>query len=183
MSGGRFEAREITQTGIRSGHVTDGGYFDNTGMETAIQLVTALLPGIDSLRAGGITIVPYILFFINSASEELGYGRLIEARKSNRGLGIPLNSFYNPWERGSGTRDALYEGLAPFTKPQVRYLSCKLDYRIDDGKTLRLPLGLSISDTAIRQIQRRADLLFKEKAGDNDFRVLKNLVVRHNGKE
>ncbi len=183
MSGGRFQAKDTQSSGIQSGHVTDGGYFDNTGMETAIQLVTALLPTIDSLRADSITVIPYILFFKNSTSGEYRDRQITRAQRGARGLGIPVNSFYNPWGRGSGTRDALYQGLAPFTHPQVRYMSFKLDYRDRAGERLRLPLGMSISDTAIRHIQKKADTLFVEKARERDFINLQKLVTHRAGED
>ncbi|SEI37737.1 hypothetical protein SAMN04487995_0174 [Dyadobacter koreensis] len=179
-SGGLFKSRSKSATGIQSGHVTDGGNFDNTGMETAVQLLTGLLPGIDSLRRDDITVIPYILFFKNSQSEELSYPKLVEAQKTNRGLGIPINSFFNPWNRGSDTRDALYKALTPFTNPNVRYLSFKIDYRTGDFKNrqnLRLPLGWTISRSATKHIHIKADSLIHAKSKDIEFKTLKRLVT------
>nr|WP_295923000.1 hypothetical protein [uncultured Dyadobacter sp.] len=176
-TGGLVRNADQQSAGIRSGHVTDGGNFDNTGMETSIQLLTALLPGIDSLRNDGVHVIPYVLFFKNSSSEELSFPNVTHAQRRNRGFGVPLNSFFNPWNRGSDTRDAIYNSLTPFTNPQIRYMSFKLDYRVGENKTLRLPLGWSISDSATNHIHNRADVLIDGKISKGELKVLKQLVT------
>lgn len=182
-TGGAFKRFRKSYVGIQSGHVTDGGYFDNTGMETAIQLVTTLLPAIDSLKAQcDVTIQPYVIFMKNSESVDLKEPDLTMAKTFNRGLGIPASSFYNPWERGSETRDETYKNLSPYTNPIIKYMALKLDYKKSavNPEKARLPLGWSISDTATKHIKLIAQAVVRREVNQKpEFQQLRTQILTH----
>ena len=128
----------------RSGHVIDGGYFDNTGIETCIQILNSLVDAINTYRQKGIRITPYILFIQNGDTR----GKTPQAKSAGQILRIPLMGLYNSWETGSVTRDKMYNSfMNRFQEPPVNYLSVSLDHR--EG---RFPLGWYLSDGMARRL-------------------------------
>ena len=81
------------------GHVVDGGYFDNTGVETCIQLLNNLVPSIRQFDSARVHMVPYILFVKNSNPVE----KLPHKRSVLQEFQVPLLAFFNAWNNGSTT--------------------------------------------------------------------------------
>ena len=73
-NGGLVQTDTVDRAGRKrhyGGHVVDGGYFDNSGVETCIQLLNNLVPAIRLLDTiQGVTVVPYIIFIQNSNTAE-----------------------------------------------------------------------------------------------------------------
>lgn len=130
------------------GHVVDGGYFDNSGVETCIQLLNNLVPSIRRLdTAERVTIIPYILFIQNSNT----IGNLPRKRSILQEIQIPLLAFFNAWDNGSTTRDNMFNSFMDrFTNPKTNYLTLRLAYNE------KYPLGWFMSDSVARSISQQA---------------------------
>ncbi|QHW00590.1 hypothetical protein [Spirosoma endbachense] len=130
------------------GHVVDGGYFDNSGVETCIQLLNNLVPSIRRLdTAERVTIIPYILFIQNSNT----IGSLPQKRSILQEVQIPLLAFFNAWDNGSTTRDNMFNSFMDrFTNPRTNYLTLRLAYND------KYPLGWFLSDSVARSISQQA---------------------------
>lgn len=133
-SGGWLRRKPKNSSPVDIGHVTDGGYFDNTGLETTLQILNTLGTKIDSLKSRGIEIVPYIIFIQNStAEEEMEQNAIIHFL---RGIREPIASLYNPWGRSSITRDKIYKSLSGKFRQKTVYINLKLNRSSDP-----FPLG------------------------------------------
>ncbi|AUD03289.1 hypothetical protein [Spirosoma pollinicola] len=130
------------------GHVVDGGYFDNSGVETCIQLLNNLVPSIRRMdTARRITVIPYILFIQNSNT----IGSLPQKRSILQEVQIPLLAFFNAWDNGSTTRDNMFNSFMDrFTNPKTNYLTLRLAYNE------KYPLGWFMSDSVARNIGQQA---------------------------
>ncbi len=130
------------------GHVVDGGYFDNSGVETCIQLLNNLVPSIRRLdTARRVTIIPYILFIQNSNT----IGNLPQKRSILQEVQIPLLAFFNAWDNGSTTRDNMFNSFMDrFANPKTNYLTLRLAYNE------KYPLGWFMSDSVARDISQQA---------------------------
>ena len=126
----------------------DGGYFDNTGVETCIQLLNNLVPFIRQFdTAQHVIIVPYILFIKNSRSAT----KLPEKRSVLQEVQIPVLAFLNAWDNGSTTRDHMFNSFMDrFANPKTNYLTLRLAYNDP------YPLGWFLSDSMARSISRQA---------------------------
>ncbi|MCK8491406.1 hypothetical protein M0L20_06045 [Spirosoma sp. RP8] len=133
---------------LYGGHVVDGGYFDNSGVETCIQLLNNLVPFIrrlDTLER--VTVVPYILFIQNSNT----VGKLPKKRSVLQEVQIPLLAFFNAWDNGSITRDNMFNSFIDrFANPKTNYLTLRLAYNA------KYPLGWFMSDSVANSISRQA---------------------------
>lgn len=144
----------VDQTGRKrryGGHVLDGGYFDNSGVETCIQLLNNLVPAIRKLRAldstNRVTVIPYIIFIQNSNT----IGRLSRKQSVMQVIRIPLLGFFNAWDNGSVTRDNMFNSFMDrFTDPKTNYLTLRLAYNDN------YPLGWFLSDSVARSLSRQA---------------------------
>lgn len=130
------------------GHVVDGGYFDNSGVETCIQLLNNLVPVIRQLDTmQHVTIIPYILFIQNSNT----IGRLPQERSVLQEVQIPLLAFFNAWNNGSATRDNMFNSFMDrFSNPKTNYLTLRLAYNE------KYPLGWFLSNSVARSISQQA---------------------------
>ncbi|GAB3890506.1 hypothetical protein [Spirosoma agri] len=130
------------------GHVVDGGYFDNSGVETCIQLLNNLVPFIRRLdTADRVTVIPYILFVQNSNT----IGKLPQKRSVLQEVQIPLLAFFNAWDNGSSTRDNMFNSFMDrFANPKTNYLTLRLAYNA------KYPLGWFMSDSVARSISQQA---------------------------
>ncbi|QMW01743.1 hypothetical protein [Spirosoma foliorum] len=130
------------------GHVVDGGYFDNSGVETCIQLLNNLVPLIRQLdTAQRVTVIPYILFIQNSHT----IGKLPQKRSIVQAIQIPLLGFFNAWDNGSTTRDNMFSSfMNRFDNPKTNYLTLRLAYND------KYPLGWFLSDSAARSLSQQA---------------------------
>lgn len=130
------------------GHVVDGGYFDNSGVETCIQLLNNLVPSIRQFdTTQRVTIIPYILFIQNSN----GIGQLPRKRSVLQEVQIPLLAFFNAWDNGSTTRDNMFNSFMDrFANPKTNYLTLRLAYND------KYPLGWFLSDSVARSLSQQA---------------------------
>lgn len=130
------------------GHIVDGGYFDNSGVETCIQLMNNLVPSIRQLdTARHVIIIPYILFIQNSNT----IGKLPQKRSILQEIQIPLLGFFNAWDNGSTTRDNMFNSfMNRFANPKINYLTLRLSY------SDRYPLGWFLSNSVARSLSQQA---------------------------
>ncbi|PRY32817.1 hypothetical protein CLV58_12068 [Spirosoma oryzae] len=130
------------------GHVVDGGYFDNSGVETCFQLLNNLVPSIRRLDSTGqATVVPYILFIQNSNT----MGRTTRAQSVMQIIRIPLLGFFNAWDNGSITRDNMFNSFVDrFANPRTNYLTLRLAYND------RYPLGWYLSERVANRLSDQA---------------------------
>ena len=150
-NGGLVQTDTVDRTGRRQqygGHVVDGGYFDNSGVETCIQLLNNLVPAIRRLdTAVHVTVVPYIIFIQNSNTAE----KLPQKRSIMQVVRIPLLGFFNAWDNGSVTRDNMFNSFMDrFANPKTNYLTLRLAYNDN------YPLGWFLSDSVARSLSRQA---------------------------
>ncbi len=153
-NGGLIQKDSVDQTGRNrryGGHVVDGGYFDNSGVETCIQLLNNLVPDIQRLDTldgeKRVTIIPYIIFIQNSNT----VGRLPRKRSVLQAVRIPLLGFFNAWDNGSITRDNMFNSfMNRFSNPKTNYLTLRLAYNDN------YPLGWFLSDSAARSLSQQA---------------------------
>jgi hypothetical protein len=130
------------------GHVVDGGYFDNSGVETCFQLLNNLVPSIRRLDSTQhIRVIPYILFIQNSNT----MGRATRVQSVMQIIRIPLLGFFNAWNNGSVTRDNMFNSFVDrFTNPRTNYLTLRLAYND------RYPLGWYLSERVANRISEQA---------------------------
>lgn len=133
------------------GHVVDGGYFDNSGVETCFQLLNNLVPLIQELDRAEpgrrVHVVPYVLFIQNSNT----IGQLPHKQSVLQVIQIPLLAFFNAWNNGSVTRDNMFNSFMDrFANPVVTYLTIRLAYND------RYPLGWFLSDSVARNLSKQA---------------------------
>lgn len=130
------------------GHVVDGGYFDNTGIETCIQLLNALVPLIRQVNTEQhVVVIPYILFIKNSNT----FSQLPQKKSVLQEVQIPLLAFLNAWNNGSTTRDNMFNSFMDrFANPKTNYLTIRLAYKDP------YPLGWFLSDSMARSLSRQA---------------------------
>ncbi|MVM29465.1 hypothetical protein GO755_05435 [Spirosoma sp. HMF4905] len=130
------------------GHIVDGGYFDNSGVETCIQLLNNLVPFIRQFdTTQRVTIIPYILFIQNSHT----IGKLPQKKSIVQAIQIPLLGFFNAWDNGSSTRDNMFSSfMNRFDNPKTNYLTLRLAYND------KYPLGWFLSDSVARSLSQQA---------------------------
>ena len=150
-NGGLIQKDTVDQAGRKrryGGHIVDGGYFDNSGVETCIQLLNNLVPSIRRLdTAQHVTIIPYIIFIQNSNA----VGRLPQKKSVLQVIQIPLLGFFNAWDNGSTTRDNMFNSFMDrFANPKTNYLTLRLAYNAN------YPLGWFLSDSVARSLSRQA---------------------------
>lgn len=150
-NGGLIQKDTLVGNGHRQrygGHIVDGGYFDNSGVETCIQMLNNLVPFIRRLdTTEQVTVIPYILFIQNSNT----IGRLPHKRSTLQEVQIPLLAFFNAWDNGSTTRDNMFSSFMDrFTNPKTNYLTLHLSYNE------KYPLGWFMSDSVARNISQQA---------------------------
>lgn len=153
-NGGLIQKDSVDRDGRKhryGGHVVDGGYFDNSGVETCIQLLNNLVPAIRALAtldsANRVTVIPYIIFIQNSNT----VGRLPQKRSVLQAIRIPLLGFFNTWDNGSITRDNMFNSFMDrFANPKTNYLTLRLAYNDN------YPLGWFLSESAARNLSQQA---------------------------
>lgn len=136
------------QTVPFGGHIVDGGYFDNSGVETCFQLLNNLVPTIRRLSTTErIVVQPYILFIQNSST----LGKLPRSRSILQIIRVPLLGFFNAWDNGSVTRDNMFNSFVDrFADPKTNYLTLRLAYND------RYPLGWYLSDRVASRLSEQA---------------------------
>lgn len=158
------------------GHVIDGGYRENTGLETVWQLLLRLRPAMqreqrqpwkDSTASGGekrIQFRPVVLFIRNSPPTAV-----LDSARNIAGLLhellIPMLGSGNASERRTPSIDALTDNVFKNYVPKKIGLShCEYEvFDLDRSRTggFTLPLGWYFSDNSFRFVQKQADEIMK----------------------
>ncbi|MCC5610876.1 patatin-like phospholipase family protein [Nostoc sp. CHAB 5834] len=157
-SGGLIENYKNNKI-AQSGHLTDGGFFDNTGIETAVQILNSI---IKISHKHNIKVRPTIIFLQNGNGST--HDRQ-EALKTVRSVRIPWESFFNSWNRGTITRNNMYSMLFKRTyvdlerSGDIVYTKLSLAYSYEG----EYPLGWYVSKPTIVQLNKRLNTLFYNK--------------------
>ena len=178
LSAGLFNNRINCKNSYSIGHIVDGGYRENTGLQAMYSLMSELKekliqpnikPFLIYIRNGGFEYdpakadstnamrllhdigVPFrALLNVNGTSvPALGIMKMIQQQIEN---GNPLNMYYNQvW-----LKDSLYKPEEKF--PLGHYMSNSTQVSLKDSLKLeeKFPLGLYMSDSAQVRLQRRA---------------------------
>lgn len=157
----------IDSTGQKIGHIVDGGYAENTGLETAIAVYATLynLIRVNNADPAKTDIKVYMLFIKNSKTEDSD--KII---KGIMDINVPLNAFFNAWGRGAipthqTTHDLInHSSLDTLishrsTKTEDIYYKIELNRK---GK-VHLPLGWYLSDQARRELKAQSNSLNSPK--------------------
>ena len=166
------------------GHVTDGGYFENTGIETCIQIINTIR---QSKKFKNVQ--PFIIFIKNSEyinGDIKTFGQAIKRRENKERDEEPetkkvygtgrffktiLGSFINSWDRGSITKN---NALQKFLKEyDINYFCVQLPRY----KQEVLPLGWTLSDSAKTKIENYSQLAkIKETFNKSDGTKYNQLI-------
>ncbi|OIN56601.1 hypothetical protein BLX24_24350 [Arsenicibacter rosenii] len=133
------------------GHVVDGGYWDNTGLETALSILTAITPDIQQFNQNPgrpFTIQPVVLYLKNTLIDEE-----CDVSDSYFDWLIPIVASMNANQRKSGTVSNLTENLLHNYQPEVPYHIIQLDRKTG----VPLPLGWYLSDDARYDLWRKVN--------------------------
>ncbi|MBO0952157.1 hypothetical protein [Fibrella forsythiae] len=165
---------DVRQT---SYHIIDGGYAENTGIVTAVQLIKKLQRISESLSkpaAGRATlrrpVAYYLLFLPNyAASEAKG------SVNTFRFLVEPVKGFLNTWDRNGVSLDQL---IGRTLQGDRRALSFDYASLMLNTKKHRYPLGWYISPTAVGKMAGQAQVDVGRQLADSTsiFRQLKRQI-------
>jgi len=143
--------------GANMGHVVDGGYKENTGIETIWQLMVAMRPYImeaqDSL---GVSIPVYLLFIQNSPDPRYTEKDSVKAMRTVPDVSTILSGFINSWDRRTPTFKRLSLKILNESRLKSIYGYFNISLDRDRGQ---LPLGWYLSDTAKQNIRAQALML------------------------
>lgn len=131
----------------KSGHITDGGYHDNTGLETCIQIINLLRPEIARIeKLKNIKIKPYIFFLKNGMN--LDDTKTIKPATYAYESRSIWGSFYNSWDRGAEIKNAIYSDLLKDSTNKLTYVLIELKRKEGD-----FPLGWQLSQKSVAQMK------------------------------
>lgn len=162
------------------GHLIDGGYLENTGTITAINLVSLLnsylKDNTDTLvvsRADKKRVVIVMLYIQNA---EFSDKAPQQARFMSEAL-IPPSGFIGAWNReGLALREEMKQ-LAVQVDPPFHFIPMILNRRPDSK--MKLPLSWYLSPGAAAEIRRQALNISREEVSDNlnfnNFKQLRDL--------
>ncbi|MCY7357913.1 MAG: patatin-like phospholipase family protein [Rudanella sp.] len=141
------------------GHVVDGGYWDNTGLETAMSVLASIAPVIEQLNRrpnAPFQVVPVVLYLQNSMLDDA-------VRVSNTFIDVsmPIEASMNANERKSAYVASLTRNTLRNYTPRTRFYQISLDRQTG----IPLPLGWYLSDDAQHDLWRKIDALPQDQAG------------------
>jgi len=160
-----------TQSKNAIGHVIDGGYKENTGLETIWQIILRLKPTIAKIQQqnqltikhkNNLTIRPIIIFIKNSPSNEV-LDKNVEIASLLHEINIPIMGFMNAAFRIS-TKETLTEKIfedfhTEENKPlNPLFFTVALE-RSNEGEAL--PLGWYFSEKSFNYIDTDVKRVFK----------------------
>ena len=121
--------------------LADGGYFENTGLHTAYQLLQLVNRRIRSLsktqNPRGKTIIPVVMLIKN------GNGRNQGTIRASSGF-APLSAFYNAWDHRTPTTVGDMNYFITNSKQQEKFIQFVLPH----SSSIVFPLGWYLSKTA-----------------------------------
>jgi hypothetical protein len=147
-------------------HIIDGGYAENTGIVTAVQLIKKLQRVSDSLGKSAIGSGPlkrpvayYLLFLPNYAAAE-AKGSV----STFRFFAEPIKGFLNTWDRNGVSLDQL---IGRTLQGDRKALSFEYASLMLNTKKHRYPLGWYISPTAVDKMGGQAQADVRSKLADS----------------
>lgn len=141
--------------------MADGGYFDNTGLSTAVEILPMVNSVPDAMRAdsspGGLLtlrkVEPVIIFMRNGDTRK----KAVDIVSPMYASKSPALAFLNAWGRGSVavSRDVAHLAERLRTKSHFVTYDLKRD-------SVRIPLRWLLSETASRELhQQTKNITFK----------------------
>ena len=151
---------------VAIGHVTDGGYKENTGLESAISLLNTISSVITSNpTAFPQKIIPYILYIKNSDD---GLNKKVEPTKAFHEVGVIADAFYNSYNRSNISFENMIAAMLPHytnagsSLQPAQYIKFELNRK---GIGKNLPLGWYLSDLSRIYIEQEAKALNTNDSG------------------
>jgi hypothetical protein len=140
---------------IPVGHVLDGGYKENSGIETAWQLCLTLSPLIREAEMRYKVSLPVRIVFIQNSND----GRSYDENDSGTAKILPdlttiIPGFLNAWDRRTTSYKDITKDL--FSNPSLRERFSFYDLRLNNRER-SLPLGWFLSSSARKQVALQAD--------------------------
>ena len=140
------------------GHVVDGGYWDNTGLETALSILTAITPDIERFNQNPnrpFTVQPVVLYIKNTLQDD-------ECAVADSYVDwlIPIVASINANQRKSGTVSNVTENILLHYRPHTPYYTIQLDRKTG----VPLPLGWYLSEDARHDLWRKVSAFSKTHA-------------------
>lgn len=150
LTGGGLLARP---NGRAFGHVVDGGYWDNTGLETALSVLATIAPQVERLnrRANApFQVMPVVLYLQNSMLDDA-------VRVSDTFIDIimPLEASMNANERKSAYVASQTRNTLRNYTPRTQFYQLSLDRHTG----VPLPLGWYLSDDAQHDLWRKINAM------------------------
>lgn len=144
---------------VKLGHISDGGGFENTGIQTAVQ--TALLL-YNRLEANKFPDTKVRILYIGTGANDIQIADLIPGNVKSHKKAI--GRYYElAWFKGA--LKALFgwisdsHNIVSRIKPDLKVLKFGLDIR-SDSQTHKLPLGWYLSDTSRKILAKQANAQF-----------------------
>ena len=149
----------LKENGTRPvGHIIDGGYKENSGIETAWQLILGLNPFIRKaeLARKNKYRFPVYLLFIQNSTDGKSISDTVSVTRIVPDLNTIMPGFLNAWDR----RTVLYKNITAklFRDTLLNDRYKYFEYKINNEKGL-LPLGWYLSDAARGNIQEQVNLI------------------------
>ena len=142
------------ENGADLGHVVDGGYKENTGIETTWQLMVAMRPYIEEAQETFHVSIPvYLLFIQNSSEPGTSEKDTVKAMKTIPDLSTVFSGFINSWNRRTPTFKRL--SLKVLNESQLKRIYGYHNISLRRGR-VQLPLGWYLSKAARDNIEKQA---------------------------
>ena len=141
------------------GHVVDGGYWDNTGLETALSVLAAIAPHIERLNArpdAPFQVVPVVLYLQNTMLDDA-----VLVSNTFIDISMPLVASMNANERKSAYVASLTRNTLRNYTPRTRFYQISLDRQTG----VPLPLGWYLSDDARHDLWRKINAMPHDQEG------------------
>ncbi|KAB7727605.1 hypothetical protein F5984_21300 [Rudanella paleaurantiibacter] len=135
------------------GHVVDGGYWDNTGLETALSVLAAITPTIETHNRqpdARFRVVPVLLYLQNSMLDH-------DIRVSDTFIDVvmPIEASMNANQRKSASVAGQTRNMLARYTPQTAFYQISLDRHTG----VPLPLGWYLSDDARHDLWRKINAM------------------------
>ncbi|MEM7106135.1 MAG: patatin-like phospholipase family protein [Bacteroidota bacterium] len=158
-------ARIDKPNGETWGNIVDGGYFDNTGLHTALEIVDMINEEVpDSLP-----IRPVVIAIRNSRDKTGEF----PAQKGMHETLSPVKSFYNSWGARANYYAVDVDNLA--NELDFEYLLFNLPFVNDEGEDLGFPLGWTLSADTRAQMNVMVEKVDKQGRNFTNYKRLGKL--------
>lgn len=169
-----------SQDGENWGNLVDAGYYENTGIETALQIsyqMSDLINDAAALKdipeAFLRKLQPTVLFIKNDDNEignEASSEFLLDVL-------APPNAFINTWAKRGNTTAKNSQLYGARVEPKIAFMSFELD-RKTGGKNLTIPLGWFLSDLSKKEFETQA-LLLSDTSQKAKHRIITDKALRN----